>query len=50
MDAERILEFVRRTPGSSLSPARVLTLLAPVPDKLLAGLIELLPSLERQVA
>jgi len=50
VDAERVLEFVRRTPGSSLSPARVLTLLAPVPDKLLAGLIELLPSLERQVA
>ncbi|HWZ87006.1 MAG TPA: transcription-repair coupling factor [Thermoanaerobaculia bacterium] len=50
VDAERVLEFVRRTPGSSLSPARVLTLLAPAGDQLLAGLIELLPSLERQVA
>ena len=40
VDADRLLEFVRRTPGSSLSPARVLTLPAPSDgDELLAGLI-----------
>lgn len=50
VDADRVLAFVSRTPGSSLSPARVLTLLAPAGDKVLAGLIELLPLLERQVA
>jgi len=50
VDAERLLAFVGKTPGSSLSPARVLTLPAPSGDQLLAGLIELLPSLERQAA
>jgi transcription-repair coupling factor (superfamily II helicase) len=50
VDADRVLAFVRGTPGSSLSPARVLTLLAPAGDKVLDGLIELLPLLERQVA
>ncbi len=50
VDPERVLAFVRRTPGSSLSPARVLTLPAPEGDAVLAGLIELLPSLEREAA
>ncbi len=50
VDAERVLELVRRTPGSSLSPARVLTIPAPDGDAVLAGLIELLPQLERRAA
>ncbi len=50
VDAERLLAVVRRTPGSSLSPARVLTLPSPEGDALLAALIELLPSLERETA
>ncbi len=51
VDADRVLEFVSRTPGSSLSPARVLTLPAPSGgDELLAGLIALLPTLERRAA
>ena len=51
MDADRVLDFVSRTPGSSLSPARVLTLPAPSGgDELLAGLIALLPTLERRAA
>jgi transcription-repair coupling factor (superfamily II helicase) len=47
VDADRLLAVVGRTPGASLSPARVLTLPAPPGDELLAGLIELLPSFER---
>ena len=44
VDADRLLDFVRRMSGSSLSPARVLTLPAPSEgDELLAGLIRLLP-------
>jgi transcription-repair coupling factor (superfamily II helicase) len=51
VDAERLLDVVRRTSGSSLSPARVLTLPAPSEgDELLAGLIRLLPTLERSAA
>ena len=50
VDAERILDLVRRTPGASLSPARVLTVPAPDGDALLAALIELLPALARQAA
>ena len=50
MDAERILDLVRSTPGASLSPARVLTVPAPDGDALLAGLIALLPALAREAA
>ena len=50
VDVERVLSFVSRTPGASLSPARVLTLPSPEGDALLSGLIELLPSLERREA
>ena len=51
VDADRVLDFVSRTPGSSLSPSRVLTLPAPSGgDELLAGLIALLPTLERRAA
>ena len=51
VDADRLLDVVRRTSGSSLSPTRVLTLPAPSEgDELLAGLIRLLPTLERPAA
>ena len=51
VDADRLLDVVRRTPGSSLSPTRVLSLPAPSEgDELLAGLIRLLPTLERSAA
>ncbi len=50
VDPERLLEFVRETPGSSLSPARVLSFPAPEGDALLAGLIGLLPRFERVAA
>ncbi|HKD19150.1 MAG TPA: TRCF domain-containing protein, partial [Thermoanaerobaculia bacterium] len=51
VDPERLLDVVRRTSGSSLSPTRVLTLPAPPEgDELLAGLIRLLPTLERPAA
>ncbi len=50
VDADRLLEFVGATPGASLSPARVLTLPSPAGDALIAGLVELLPSLARRDA
>jgi transcription-repair coupling factor (superfamily II helicase) len=50
VDAERILDLVRRTPGASLSPARVLTVPSPDGDALLAGLLDLLPRLAREAA
>ncbi len=50
VDAGRMLDFVRVTPGANLSPARVLTFPAPAGDALLEGLIELLRSLERRAA
>ncbi|MFI5403277.1 MAG: TRCF domain-containing protein [Planctomycetota bacterium] len=50
VDAERLLEFVRETPGSSLSPARVLSFPAPAGDALLEGLLALLPRFERRAA
>ena len=50
VDPERLLAFVRETPGSSLSPARVLSFPAPEGDALLAGLIGLLPRFERVAA
>jgi transcription-repair coupling factor (superfamily II helicase) len=51
VDADRVLAVVGRTPGSSLSPARVLTLPAPPgADDLLAALIALLPTLSREAA
>jgi transcription-repair coupling factor (superfamily II helicase) len=50
VDPERLLEFVRETPGSSLSPARVLSFPAPEGDALLEGLLGLLPRFERVAA
>src|SRR5262249_1292460 len=50
VDPERLLEFVRETPGSSLSPARVLSFQAPEGDALLEGLLGLLPRFERVAA
>jgi transcription-repair coupling factor (superfamily II helicase) len=50
VDPDRLLEFVGRTPGAHLSPARVLTLPSPPGDALIAGLVELLPSLGRRDA
>ena len=50
MDADRIMDLVRRTPGASLSPARVLTVPSPDGDALLAGLLALLPALARAAA
>ena len=50
VDADRILDLVRRTPGASLSPARVLTVPSPDGDALLAGLLALLPALARAAA
>jgi len=50
VDGERLLALVARTPGASLSPARVLTVPSPEGDALLEGLLALLPSLERRVA
>jgi transcription-repair coupling factor (superfamily II helicase) len=50
VDADRIMDLVRRTPGASLSPARVLTVPSPDGDALLAGLLALLPALARAAA
>jgi transcription-repair coupling factor (superfamily II helicase) len=50
IDVDRLLDFVRRSPGASFSPARVLAFAAPTGDALLAGLLELLPRFERRVA
>ena len=50
VDGERLLDFVRRTPGSSLSPNRVLTFPAPEEDALLGALLSLLPGFERAAA
>ena len=50
VDAERLLDFVRDTPGATLSPNRVLTFPAPEEDALLAALLTLLPRFERRVA
>jgi transcription-repair coupling factor (superfamily II helicase) len=50
VDAERLLEFVRDTAGSSLSPTRVLTFPAPEGDALLSGMLALLPRFERSAA
>jgi len=50
VDPERLLEFVRETPGSSLSPSRVLSFPAPDGDALLSGMLALLPRFERGVA
>jgi transcription-repair coupling factor (superfamily II helicase) len=50
VDPERLLEFVRETPGSSLSPARVLSFPAPDGDALLSGMLALLPRFERRAA
>ena len=50
IDPERLLELVGRTPGASLSPARVLSVPVPGGDALLDALLDLLPRLERRVA
>ena len=50
VDAERLLDFVRQTPGSSFSPTRVLSFLTPDGDALLAGMLELLPHFESRAA
>jgi transcription-repair coupling factor (superfamily II helicase) len=50
VDGERLLDFVRKTPGSSLSPNRVLTFPAPEEDALLGALLSLLPGFERAAA
>ena len=50
VDGERLLEFVKQTPGSSFSPARVLSFLAPDGDALLQGMLELLPHFESRAA
>jgi transcription-repair coupling factor (superfamily II helicase) len=50
IDVERLLDFVRQSPGASFSPSRVLAFAAPGGDALLAGLLELLPRFERREA
>jgi transcription-repair coupling factor (superfamily II helicase) len=50
IDVERLLDFVRQSPGASFSPARVLAFPAPGGDALLSGLLELLPRFERREA
>jgi transcription-repair coupling factor (superfamily II helicase) len=50
LDAQRLLELVRATPGSRLSPARVLTLPAPDAERLLTELMLWLSAIERQEA
>jgi transcription-repair coupling factor (superfamily II helicase) len=50
VDAERLLDFVRRTAGASLSPSRVLSFSAPDGDALLVALLDVLPRLERRAA
>jgi transcription-repair coupling factor (superfamily II helicase) len=50
LDAERLLELVRATAGARLSPARVLTLPAPDPERLLAEVSSWLSSIERREA
>ncbi len=50
VDAERLLEFVRETPGATFSASRVLTFRAPDGEALLAGLVDLLPRFARRAA
>jgi transcription-repair coupling factor (superfamily II helicase) len=47
VDGERLLELVRRTPGATLSPARVLSLPAPRGDELLSALFSWFAAIER---
>ena len=50
VDPERLLEFVRSTPGASLTPARVLSLPAPRAEELPAALLAWLARLETRAA
>jgi transcription-repair coupling factor (superfamily II helicase) len=50
VDPERLMAFVRERPGSSFSPARVLSFPAPETDAVLPGLVALLPMFARAEA
>jgi transcription-repair coupling factor (superfamily II helicase) len=50
VDPEGLLELVRTTPGTTLSPGRVLSLPSPRPSELTAALLSWLARLERRAA